>query len=394
MDIQQKSLELHEKWRGKTEVASRIPLETEEDISIAYTPGVAEPCKEIHKDKDKAFIYTRKWNTVAIVTDGTAVLGLGDIGPEAGLPVMEGKALLFKKFGGVDAVPICLGTKDTEEIIKTVINIAPSFGGINLEDISAPRCFEVERRLKKELNIPVFHDDQHGTAIVILAALINALKIVGKQLAEINIVINGAGAAASATARLLLEAGAPNIILCDTKGAIYEGRENLNTEKEMIAKATNKDRKSGSLYEILRGADVFIGLSVGNVLSAQDVSTMNRDAIVFALANPEPEIYPDEAKKGGARIVGTGRSDFDNQINNALVFPGLFRGALDVRAREINYSMKIAAAHAIASCCTNYDELSETHIIPKIFDPRDSKTVAQAVREAAIKTNVATMDIN
>ncbi len=388
MDIHQRSLELHQQWRGKTEVAGRIPLNTVEDFSVAYTPGVAEPCKEIHKDRDKVYIYTRKWNTVAIVTDGTAVLGLGDIGPEAALPVMEGKAIIFKKFGNVDAIPICLATKDTDEIIRTIKNLVPAFGGINLEDISAPRCFEIERRLKQEIDIPVFHDDQHGTAIVILAALINSLKLVNKKIQEISIVINGAGAAALATARLLLEAGVQDLILCDTKGAIYEGRDGLNPEKAIIAGMTNKNRRQGLLQDIIKGRDVFIGVSVGGIVDTDMIRTMNNDAIVFALANPEPEIYPEMAKNGGARIVGTGRSDFANQINNALVFPGLFRGVLDVRAREVNYSMKIATAFALASCIPD-NELREDYVIPEILDPRVIQAVAEAVREAAKQTNTA-----
>ena len=388
MTVYEEALKLHEQWRGKIEVINTVPVNTAEELSVAYTPGVAEPCREISKDKDKAYIYTRKWNLVAIVTDGTAVLGLGDIGPEAGMPVMEGKSVLFKKFGGVDAFPICLATKDTEEIIKTIINIAPTFGGINLEDISAPRCFEIERRLKEVLDIPVFHDDQHGTAVVTLAALYNALKIVNKNIEDISIVINGAGAAAIAITRLLVEAGAEKITLCDTKGAIYEGREGLNEAKEDIARITNKNRLKGLLKEAIVGADVFVGVSAPQVLDVDMVRTMNKDAIIFAMANPVPEIYPDEAKAGGARIIGTGRSDFPNQINNVLVFPGIFRGALDVRAKEINNEMKIASARAIASLISDSD-LKEDYIIPKPFDPRVSQVVAEAVKEVARKTCVA-----
>lgn len=390
MDIHKESLEKHKKWQGKIEIVSRVPMETVEDISIAYTPGVAEPCREIAGDKNKVYDYTRKWNTVAIVTDGTAVLGLGDIGPEAGLPVMEGKAVLFKNFADIDAIPICLGTKDSDEIIQTIVNMAPSFGGINLEDISAPRCFEIERRLKEQLDIPVFHDDQHGTAIVILAALMNSLKIIGKKKEAVSIVINGAGAAAIATAKILLRAGFKDIVLCDTCGAIYEGRGNLNTEKESISKVTNLNKKIGKLKDVIVGADIFIGLSSGGVLNAEAVSTMNKDAVVFALANPEPEIYPSEAERGGARITGTGRSDFNNQINNALVFPGLFRGALDVRAREINYEMKIAAAEALSGCMTE-DKLSESHIIPDIFYPDLPKIIAKAVANEARRTGAAVL---
>jgi len=388
MDIKRKSVESHKKWKGKIEVISRVPLKTIEDISIAYTPGVAEPCIEISENREKVFSYTRKWNTVAIITDGTAVLGLGDIGPEAGLPVMEGKAVLFKEFGDIDAFPICLGTKDVNEIVNTVVNIAPSFGGINLEDISSPRCFEVERRLKEKLDIPVFHDDQHGTAIVILAALINSLKITGKNKEDVSIAINGAGAAAIATTRLLLKAGFKDIVLCDTIGAIYEGRENQNKEKELVSKETNLGKTKGTIKEIIEGKDIFIGLSSGEILNAGDISKMKENAIVFALANPTPEIYPEEAKKGGARITGTGRSDFDNQINNALVFPGMFRGALDVRARNINYEMKIAAAHAIAECVSDI-ELNENCIIPNIMYPNLCKIISEAVMDQARKTGTA-----
>jgi len=388
MNIYEKSLKQHEIWKGKIELSSRVPLETIEDISIAYTPGVAQPCIEISKNPEKVFSYTRKWNTVAIVTDGSAILGLGDIGAEAGLPVMEGKSVLFKKFGDIDAIPICLASRDVDEIVNTIVNISPSFGGINLEDISSPRCFEVERRLKEKLDIPVFHDDQHGTAIVILAALINSLKITGKNKENVSIAINGAGAAAIATTRLLLKAGFKNIVLCDTAGAIYEGREKLNQEKELISKDTNLDKNKGTIKEIIEGKDIFIGLSTGGVLKAEDVSKMKEKAIVFALANPTPEIFPEEARKGGARITGTGRSDFDNQINNALVFPGMFRGALDVRARNINYEMKIAAAHAIAECISDI-ELNENYIIPKLLHPDLCKVISEAVENEARKTGMA-----
>ncbi|MGE5327977.1 MAG: NAD(P)-dependent malic enzyme [Deltaproteobacteria bacterium] len=388
MNIYEEALIQHKKWQGKIEITSRAVIETIEDISIAYTPGVAEPCRQIAIDKDKAYDYTRKWNTVAIVTDGTAVLGLGDIGPEAGLPVMEGKAVLFKKFADIDAVPICLATKDSDEIVKTIVNIAPTFGGINIEDISAPRCFEIEKRLKEQLNIPVFHDDQHGTAIVILSALINSLKIIEKRRETVSIVINGAGAAAIATAKLLLKAGFKDIILCDTCGAIYEGRGNLNCEKEAISKITNLKKKIGKIKEVIKGTDIFIGLSAGGVLNAEAIAAMNSDAVVFALANPEPEIFPDEAERGGAKITGTGRSDFKNQINNALVFPGLFRGALDVRAREINYEMKIAAAEALAGCISE-EELSDGLVIPQIFMPDLSYIVAEAVIKEARNTGAA-----
>lgn len=388
MDIYEKSLEQHEKWKGKIEISSRVPLESIEDISIAYTPGVAEPCVEISKNPEKVFTYTRKWNTVAIVTDGSAILGLGDIGAEAGLPVMEGKSVLFKKFGDIDSVPICLATRDVDEIVNTIINIAPSFGGINLEDISSPRCFEIERRLIEKLNIPVFHDDQHGTAIVILAALINSLKIAGKDKENVSIAINGAGAAAIATARLLLKAGFRDMVLCDTIGAIYKGREYQNNEKELIAEYTNLSKQKGTIKEIIEGKDIFIGLSAGGILNAADISRMNKDCIVFALANPVPEIYPEEARKGGARITGTGRSDFDNQINNALVFPGMFRGALDVRARDINYEMKIAAADAIAGCISDSD-LNENYIVPKVMYPDLCRIISEAVMNEARRTGTA-----
>jgi len=388
MDIREEALKLHRENRGKIEVISTVSVKDSHDLAVAYTPGVAEPCKEIHKDKDKVYEYTRKWNTVAVVTDGTAVLGLGDIGPEAGLPVMEGKAILFKTFANVDAFPICLDTKDPDEIVKTVRYLQPSFGGINLEDISAPRCFEIERRLKEEMDIPVFHDDQHGTAIVVLAGVLNALKVVGKKLDEIHAVINGAGSAGISIGKLLMECGLKHLIYCDKNGAIYEGMENLTSAQEMMSKKTNRERKKGTLKDVIVGADLFIGVSVPKMLTAEMVSTMNKDAIVFAMANPVPEILPDEAKAGGARVVGTGRSDFPNQVNNVLVFPGIFRGALDCRATEINEEMKIAAAHAIADLISD-EELCEEYVLPKAFDPRVPAAVAKAVMAAARETGVA-----
>ncbi len=388
MDVKEESLLLHKNHRGKLEVTPTVPVKDAHDLAVAYTPGVAEPCKEIHRDQDKVYEYTRKWNLVAVVTDGTAVLGLGDIGPEAGMPVMEGKAVLFKAFAGVDAFPICLDTKDPEEIIKTVKYLAPTFGGINLEDISAPRCFEVERRLKEELDIPVFHDDQHGTAIVVLAGVLNALKVVGKQLSEIRAVINGAGSAGISIARLLMQVGLKHLTMCDKSGIICEGMEGLTGAQQEMAKITNLKRKQGALKDALVGADLFIGVSAPNLVTAEMVSTMNQDAIVFAMANPVPEILPDEAKAGGAKVVGTGRSDYPNQVNNVLVFPGLFRGALDVRAKAINEEMKIAAAYAIAGLITP-EELSAEYVLPKAFDPRIAPAVAAAVMEAARKTGAA-----
>ena len=388
MSIQQEALELHRQWRGKIEVISRISIKDKKDLSLAYTPGVAQPCLEIQKDVDLSYEYTRRWNLVAVVTDGSAVLGLGDIGPEAGMPVMEGKCVLFKLFADVDAFPICIKSKDVDEIVSTIKNISGSFGGINLEDISAPRCFEIERRLKAECDIPVFHDDQHGTAVVTLAALINALRIVGKDMKNISVVVNGAGAGGIAVTRLLMAVGLKNVILCDRMGAIYEGREGLNAEKAEMARSTNPERKKGSLKDVIAGADVFIGLSAAGMLTKEMVKSMAKDPIVFAMANPVPEIIPDEAKEAGARVVGTGRSDFANQINNVLAFPGIFRGALDVRARDINEEMKIAAAYAIASLVSD-EELNEDYIIPAPFDERVGRSVAQAVARAARQSGVA-----
>lgn len=387
MDYRKESLRLHGEWRGKIEVISKVPVTNKQELSLAYTPGVAEPCLAIQKDVDKSFELTRRWNLVAVVTDGTAVLGLGDIGPEAGMPVMEGKCVLFKSFADVDAFPLCIRSKDVDEIVNTIKLISGSFGGINLEDISAPRCFEIERRLKAECDIPIFHDDQHGTAVVTLAAMINALKIVKKDIRDIEVVINGSGAAGIAVTRLLMAMGLKKVILCDTKGAIYEGRENLNAEKAEMAKISNFERKKGTLEDVIVGADVFIGLSVAGVLTQDMVRSMARDPIIFAMANPTPEIMPDEAKEAGAVVVGTGRSDFPNQINNVLAFPGIFRGALDVRARDINDEMKIAAAQAIAGLISD-EELSPDYVIPAPFDPRVAKAVAKAVAEAAIRTGV------
>lgn len=379
------ALSLHRQWKGKIEVISRVQVDTKEALSVAYTPGVAEPCKEIQKDINLSYLYTRRSNMVAVVTDGTAVLGLGDIGPEAAMPVMEGKCVLFKTFGDVDAFPICIRSKDTDEIVRTVELIAGGFGGINLEDISAPRCFEIERRLKQSLDIPVFHDDQHGTAVVTLAAMINALKIVGKPINDIEVVVNGAGSAGIAVTKLLMVMGLKNVVLCDTKGAIYKGREGLNEEKEIMAEVSNKKRKKGKLSEIIHGADVFIGVSAAGVLTKEMVKTMAPNPVVFAMANPVPEIMPDEAKEAGVKVIGTGRSDFPNQINNVLAFPGIFRGALDVRARDINDEMKIAAANAIASL-VNDNELKPEYILPTPFDPRVGKFVAHHVAEAAKKS--------
>ncbi|MDI3508474.1 MAG: hypothetical protein PWP55_666 [Clostridiales bacterium] len=388
MSVQEEALELHKEHKGKLEITSKVKAGSAYDLSLAYTPGVAEPCKRIHENRDDVYKYTIKGNTIAVVTDGTAVLGLGDIGPEAGLPVMEGKAVLFKIFGNVDAFPICLATKDVEEIVKTVKLISPGFGGINLEDISAPRCFEIEERLKAELDIPVFHDDQHGTAVVVLAAMINALKITGKVLDNLSVVINGAGAAGVAIAKLLMKMGLKDVVLCDRQGAIYEGRNGLNDIKRQMATITNLDKKKGNLTDVIKGADVFIGVSSPGVLTPDMVRTMAPEPMVFAMANPVPEIFPDEAKSAGARIVGTGRSDFPNQINNVLAFPGIFRGALDVRACQINDEMKIAAAYAIAGS-VKPEELNEDFIIPYAFNKEVSVNVAKAVAESARKTGVA-----
>lgn len=387
MDYRKESLRLHGEWKGKIEVISKVPLKNKEDLSLAYTPGVAEPCLAISKDVDLSYKYTRRGNIVAVVTDGTAVLGLGDIGPEAGMPVMEGKCVLFKTFGDVDAFPLCIRSKSVDEIVNTVKLLAGSFGGINLEDISAPRCFEIERRLKEECDIPIFHDDQHGTAIVTLAAMINALKLIKKNLKEMEVVVNGSGAAGIAITKLLMAVGLEKVILCDTKGAIYEGRDNLNPEKAEMAKISNLHKKKGQLKDVIEGADVFIGVSAAGMLTKEMVKTMAKDPIIFAMANPTPEIMPDEAMEAGCKVMGTGRSDFPNQINNVLAFPGIFRGALDVRASDINDAMKIAAAEAIASVISE-DELRPDYVIPAPFDPRVAKAVAAAVAEAARKTGV------
>ena len=389
MDYAKESLKKHYEWRGKLEVTPRAAVDTSEALSLAYTPGVAEPCLEIQKDINKSYELTRRWNTVAVVTDGTAVLGLGDIGPEAGMPVMEGKCVLFKAFGGVDAIPLCIRSKDVDTIVETVALLAGSFGGVNLEDISAPRCFEIERKLKERCDIPIFHDDQHGTAVITLAGLTNALKIVGKKMEDIRIVVNGAGSAAIAITKLLISAGARDVTLCDRKGAIYEGRkEGMNPVKEEMSKITNPEKKAGSLADMMVGADVFIGVPAPGVVTTDMIRTMNRDAIVFACANPTPEIFPDDAKAGGARIVSTGRSDFPNQINNVLAFPGIFRGALDARASDINDEMKIAASRALAELISDED-LNENYIIPAAFDPRVKDSVAKAVYEAAKESGVA-----
>ena len=387
MDKKEFALKQHEEWDGKIEVISRASVSNKEELSVAYTPGVAEPCLEIQKDVDLSYKYTRRHNLVAVITDGTAVLGLGDIGPEAGMPVMEGKCALFKAFGGVDAFPLCIRSKDVDEIVNTVKLLAGSFGGVNLEDISAPRCFEIERRLKEVCDIPIFHDDQHGTAVVVLAAMINALKIVKKDIKDIKVVTSGAGAAGIAIIKLLVSMGLKNVIMCDRTGAIYEGREGLNSEKVEMAKITNKNHEKGSLADVIKGADVFIGVSAPGTVTAEMVKTMAPNPILFPMANPVPEINPDEAKAAGAAVVGTGRSDFPNQINNVLAFPGIFRGALDVRARDINDEMKVAAAYAIASLVSE-DELNPEYIIPNAFDERVGKTVAEAVKAAAVKTGV------
>ena len=379
MNYAEESLRLHGEWKGKIEVVSRVPVETVTDLSLAYTPGVAQPCLEIQKDVNKSYELTRRHNVCAVITDGTAVLGLGDIGPEAGMPVMEGKCVLFKSFGDVDAVPLCIKSKDVDEIVNTIALISGSFGGINLEDIAAPRCFEIERKLKERCDIPIFHDDQHGTAVITLAGLYNALKVVGKKIDEIKVVTSGAGAAAIAITKLLMSAGVRNVIMCDRKGAIYKGREGLNWIKEEMAEVTNLERS---------GADVFIGVSGPGTVTTEMVKTMAKDAIVFACANPTPEIFPEDAKAGGARIISTGRSDFPNQINNVLAFPGIFRGTFDVRASDINEEMKMAAAHALADLISD-DELNENYIIPKAFDKRVGPAVAKAVAEAARKSGVA-----
>ena len=388
MDYAKESLRLHAEWKGKIEVKATVPVETKDDLSLAYTPGVAQPCLEIQKDINKSYDLTRRWNLCAVITDGSAVLGLGDIGPEAGMPVMEGKCVLFKSFGDVDAFPLCVKTHDVDEFVNAVYLISGSFGGINLEDISAPRCFEIERKLKKKCDIPIFHDDQHGTAVITLAGLTNALKVVGKKKEDVKVVTSGAGAAAISIVKLLLSAGFKNITMCDRKGAIYKGRDGLNWIKEEMAEVTNPDHKSGSLADMLVGADVFIGVSAPGMVTTDMVKTMNKDAIIFACANPTPEIFPDDAKAGGAAVVSTGRSDFPNQINNVLAFPGIFRGALDVRASDINEEMKIAAAKAIASLVSD-DELNPDYILPAAFDERVGKAVADAVAQAARDSGVA-----
>ena len=388
MNYAEESLRLHKEWKGKIEVSATVPVATKDDLSLAYTPGVAQPCLEIQKDVDKSYELTRRHNLCAVITDGTAVLGLGDIGPEAGMPVMEGKCVLFKSFGDVDAFPLCVKTKDVDEFVNAVALISGSFGGINLEDISAPRCFEIERKLKERCDIPIFHDDQHGTAVITLAGLTNALKVTGKKKEEVKIVTSGAGAAAVSIVKLLLSAGFKNVTMCDRKGAIYAGREGLNWIKEEMAQVTNLEKRSGTLAEMLVGADVFIGVSAPGTIHTEMVKTMNSDPIIFACANPTPEIFPEDAKEGGARGVSTGRSDFPNQINNVLAFPGIFRGAFDVRAKDINEEMKMAAAKALADLISD-EELCEDYIIPKAFDPRVGPAVARAVAQAARDSGVA-----
>ena len=389
MDYAKESLRLHYEWKGKLEVTPRAAVDSKDALSLAYTPGVAQPCLEIQKDVNKSYELTRRWNTVAVVTDGTAVLGLGDIGPEAGMPVMEGKCVLFKAFGDVDAIPLCIRSKDVDEIVNTMALLAGSFGGVNLEDIAAPRCFEIEKKLKERCDIPIFHDDQHGTAVITLAGLTNALKVVDKKMDEIKVVINGAGAAAIAIGKLLLSAGVKDLTLCDRSGAVYEGRpKGMNPIKDEMAKVTNLSKKAGSLADMLVGADVFIGVSAPGAVTTEMVTTTNRDAIIFACANPTPEIFPDDAKAGGARVISTGRSDFPNQINNVLAFPGIFRGALDARASDINDAMKIAAAKALAGLISD-EELNADYIIPAAFDPRVKDAVASAVKQAAYDSGVA-----
>lgn len=388
MNYFEESLKLHENNIGKLEIKSKVQIGTRDDLSLAYTPGVAEPCRKIHENEENVYKYTSKGNIVAVVTDGTAVLGLGDIGPKAGLPVMEGKAILFKEFADVDAFPICLDTKDVDEIVKAVKLIAPGFGGINLEDIGAPRCFEVEEKLKKELDIPVFHDDQHGTAIVVLAGVLNALKVVNKKIEDIKVVVNGAGAAGTAITNLLLSSGVKNLIACDKVGILYDGIENVDDAKKALAKVTNPEKLKGTLADALVGADVFIGVSAPGIVNKDMVKSMNKDSILFAMANPTPEIMPDEAKAAGARVIGTGRSDFPNQVNNVLAFPGIFRGALDVRAKGINEEMKIAAAYAIASMIKDED-LNEDNVIPYALDKSVANNVAEAIKKAARETGIA-----
>ena len=388
MNVKEKALLAHEQWKGKLDIRTKCPITNAEELSIAYTPGVAEPCLKIRDDVNLSYTYTGRGNLVAVVTDGTAVLGLGDIGPEAGMPVMEGKCALFKAFGGVDAVPLCIRSKDVDDIVNTVALLAGSFGGINLEDISAPRCFEIERKLKQRCDIPIFHDDQHGTAVITLAGLLNALKVVGKKLEDIQVVTSGAGAAGTAIIRLLISLGLKKVIMCDSKGAIYEGREGLNAEKADIARLTNLEKKQGKLADVIRGADVFIGVSAPGALTREMVQTMAKDAIIFACANPTPEIFPDEAKAGGAKVVATGRSDFPNQVNNVLAFPGIFRGTFDVQASDINDQMKIAAAYAIAGLVSD-EELNPDYVLPAAFDPRVGPAVAKAVAQAARDSGVA-----
>lgn len=388
MDYAKESLRLHYEWKGKLEMTARAAVDNKEALSLAYTPGVAQPCLEIQKDVNKSYELTRRWNTVAVVTDGTAVLGLGDIGPEAGMPVMEGKCVLFKEFGGVDAIPLCVRSKDVDDIVNTVALLAGSFGGVNLEDISAPRCFEIEKKLKERCDIPIFHDDQHGTAVITLAGLLNALKLVKKDIHDVKIVTSGAGAAGIAIIRLLMSMGLKNVIMTDRTGAIYKGREGLNPIKEQMAEITNQNCEKGTLAEVIKGADVFIGVSAPGTLTKEMVQTMAKDPIIFACANPTPEIFPDEAKAGGAAVVSTGRSDFPNQVNNVLAFPGIFRGALDVRASDINDEMKVAAAYALAGLVSD-EELCADYILPAAFDPRVKDAVAKAVADAAVKSGVA-----